>query len=49
MFPFCIIPYHNYVTEKLRPVAGDKAGVLVTLSLLKAEILARSALGIRWD
>ena len=41
--------YHNYVTEKLRPVAGDKAGVLVTLSLLKAEILARSALGIRWD
>ena len=27
--------YHNYVTEKLRPVAGDKSEVLVTLSLLR--------------
>ena len=41
--------YHNYITERLRPVAGDKAGVEATLASLKAEILARSALGIRWD
>ena len=41
--------YHNYITERLRPVAGDKAGVEATLASLKAEILARSAAGIRWD
>ncbi len=41
--------YHNYVTEQLRPVAGDKVGVEVTLASLKAEIRARSAAGIRWD
>ena len=41
--------YHNYVTEQLRSVAGDKAGVEATLALLKAEILARSAAGIRWE
>ena len=40
--------YHNYITERLRPVAGDKAGVEATLASLKAEILARSAAGIRW-
>ena len=41
--------YYNYITERLRPVAGDKAGVEATLASLKAEILARSAAGIRWD
>ena len=41
--------YHNYVTERLRNVAGDKARVEATLASLKAEILARSAAGIRWD
>ena len=41
--------YHNYITERLRPVAGGKAGVEATLASLKAEILARSAAGIRWD
>ena len=41
--------YHNYVTERLRPVEGDKAGVEATLATLKKEILARSAAGIRWD
>ena len=41
--------YHNYVTEQLRPVAGNKAGVEATLASLKAEIRARSAAGIRWD
>ena len=41
--------YHNYVTERLRQVAGDRKGVEVTLALLRAEILARSAAGIRWD
>ena len=41
--------YYNYVTEKLRPVAGDKAGVEATLASLKTEILVRSAAGIRWD
>ena len=41
--------YHNYVTERLRLVAGDKAGVEATLVSLEAEILARSSVGIRWD
>ncbi len=41
--------YHNYVTERLRQVAGNKAGIEATLVFLKAEILAYSALGIRWD
>ncbi len=41
--------YHNYVTERLRPVAGDKSGVEATLASLKAEILERSAIGIRWE
>lgn len=41
--------YHNYVTERLRAVSGDKEGVEATLASLKAEILVRSALGIRWD
>ena len=41
--------YHNYVTERLQAVAGDKAGVEATLASLKTEILARSAEGIRWD
>ena len=41
--------YHNYVTERLRLVAGDKAGVEATLASLKEEILARSVAGIRWD
>ena len=41
--------YHNYVTERLRAVAGDKEGVEATLASLKAEILVRSTLGIRWD
>ena len=41
--------YYNYITERLRPVAGDKAGVEATLASLKEEILANSAVGIRWD
>ena len=41
--------YHNYVTERLRPVAGDREGVEATLASLRTEILARSAAGIRWD
>ena len=41
--------YHNYVTERLRPVAGDRVGVEMVLASLKAEIVARSAIGIRWD
>ena len=41
--------YHNYVTERLRPVAGDKAAIEATLASIKAEILVRSAAGIRWD
>ncbi len=41
--------YHNYVTERLRPVAGDRIGVEATLFLLKMEIVARSLFGIRWD
>jgi len=41
--------YHNNVTERLRLVAGDKAGVEATLASLKEEILARSVAGIRWD
>ena len=41
--------YHNYVTERLRLVAGDRAGVEATLASLKAEIVFRSVLGIRWD
>ena len=41
--------YHNYVTERLRPVAGDRVGVELVLASLKAEIVARSAIGIRWD
>ena len=39
--------YHNYVIERLRPVEGDKAGVEATLASIKAEILTRSAAGIR--
>ena len=41
--------YYNYVTEKLRPVAGNKAGVEMTLGTIRSEILVRSTLGIRWD
>ena len=41
--------YHNYVTARLQLVAGDRAGVEATLASLKAEILIRSATGIRWD
>ena len=41
--------YHKYVVERLRPVAGDRAGVEATLASLRIEILARSAVGIRWD
>ena len=41
--------YYNYITERLRPVAGDKAGVEATLASLKEEILANSVVGIRWD
>lgn len=41
--------YHNYVTERLRPVAGDRVGIELVLASLKAEIVARSAVGIRWD
>lgn len=41
--------YHNYVTKKLKLVAGDKKKVEATLISLKAEILANSVAGIRWD
>ena len=41
--------YHNYVTERLRPVAGNRAGIEATLDSIKAEILTRSSAGIRWD
>ena len=41
--------YHNYVTEKLRPVAGDRGAVEATLASLREEILARSTTGIRWE
>ena len=41
--------YHSYVTERLRPVAGNRVGVELVLASLKAEIVARSAIGIRWD
>lgn len=41
--------YHNYVTERLLPIAGNKAEIEATLASLKAEILACSAAGIRWD
>ncbi|MDD4476287.1 MAG: AHH domain-containing protein [Eubacteriales bacterium] len=41
--------YHDYVTERLRLVAGDKDRVEATLDSLRAEILIRSSLGIRWD
>lgn len=41
--------YHNYVTEKLKLVEGNKAGVEATLASLRIEILARAAMGIRWD
>ena len=41
--------YHSYVTERLRLVEGDKEGVEATLASLRAEILARSVAGIRWD
>ena len=41
--------YHNYVTGRLRLVAGDKIGVEATLASLKIEIIARSTMGIRWD
>ena len=41
--------YHNYITERLQAVEGDKAGVEDTLASLKEEILARSAAGIRWE
>ncbi len=41
--------YHNYVTAILRQIAGNGAGIEATLVSLKAEILVRSALGIRWD
>ena len=41
--------YHSYVTERLRLVEGDKEGVEAMLASLRAEILARSVAGIRWD
>ena len=41
--------YHNYVTERLKLVAGNKTAVETTLNSLRAEILIRSAAGIRWD
>lgn len=41
--------YHSYVTERLRLVEGDKEDVGATLASLRAEILARSVAGIRWD
>lgn len=41
--------YHKYVVERLRPVAGNRAGGEATLASLRAEILTRSAAGIRWD
>ena len=41
--------YHNYVTASLRTVRGNRIGVEMTLDSLKAEILMRSAIGIRWD
>ena len=40
--------YHNYVTERLRLVAGDREGVEKVLNELKTEILAHQAAGIRW-
>ena len=41
--------YHKYITERLRPVAGNKEAIEATLAALKLEILARSETGIRWD
>lgn len=41
--------YHDYVTERLRSVEGNRVGVEATLLSLKVEIYARSLLGIRWD
>lgn len=40
--------YHNYVRDRLRPVAGDRVGVELVLASLKAEILTMSALGTGW-
>ena len=41
--------YYMYVNQRLRMVAGDKAGVEATLASLRIEIIVRCALGIRWD
>lgn len=41
--------YHKYITERLRPVAGDRAGVESTLISLKEEILINTLAGIKWD
>lgn len=42
----CVINV-DYVTEKLKLVEGNKAGVEATLASLRIEILARAAMGIR--
>ena len=41
--------YYEYVNEKLQSVRGDTDAVTAMLALLKAEILIRSVIGIRWD
>ena len=41
--------YHNYVTERLKAVAGDKEDIIATLASLKEEIRSRAATGIRWE
>ena len=41
--------YHNYVTERLRAVAGSTFGIELTLASIKVEIVIRESIGIRWD
>ena len=41
--------YYRYINDRLRPVAGDRVAVEMTLDSLRNEILERSLLGIRWD
>ncbi len=41
--------YHNYVTERLRRVAGNRVGVEATLAELKIEIIMHSIAGTRWE
>ena len=41
--------YYNYVNARLRAVAGNKEGVEATLDSLRAELIERSVMGIRWD